>query len=236
MAIFETDLKITNREKNNYAILVIEPDSNERNNLKNALKTLGFQNISDSPNHLSSFEKIEQRHFTHVFFDVNETNMPLIAFITRLFELENNVIAIPCSSKPEIDKVFDMMIHGARGFLVKPFTIDSVDNSITMATKGEPINSLVLQAKDRNEALVAMVMASTDNVASILRQSKEFETARHEVPRYLANLNNSINLAHTFVKGDENDLLNALQKFCIERSKGPSTRLGRLRRKLQHER
>ena len=141
-----------------------------------------------------------------------------------------------CICRDCLQRSFDMMIHGARGFLVKPFTIDSVDNSITMATKGEPINSLVLQAKDRNEALVAMMMASTDNMASILRQSKEFETAKHEIPRYLANLNNSINLAHTFAKGGDDELLIALQKFCIERSKGPSTRLGRLRKKLQHER
>ena len=234
--MFESELKMSNREKSQATILIIEPDSNERNNLKNALRTIGFTNISDSPNHLSALEKIEGRHFSHVFFDVNETNMPMVAFITKLFELDNHVIAIPCSSKPEIDKVFDMMIHGARGFLVKPFTIEGVDNSVTMATKGEPINSLVLQAKDRNEALVAIVMASTDNMASILRQSKQFETAKFEVPKQLANLNNSINLAHTFAKGGDDELLVALQKFCIERSKGPSTRLGRLRKKLQHER
>lgn len=232
----ESELRITNREKMLATILVIIEDRTERDNLKSALRTLGFQNISDSANHLSAFEKIGQRHFTHVFFDVTETNMPMKAFITKLIELENNVIAIPCSREPDIDKVFDMMINGARGFLVKPFTTESVDHSITMATKGEPINSLVLQAKDRNEALAAVVIASTDNMASILRQSKQFATAKYEIPKYMANLNSSINLAHTFAKGGDEDLLNALVKFCIERSKGPSTRLGRLRRKLQHQR
>ncbi|MGI6680654.1 MAG: response regulator [Bdellovibrionota bacterium] len=234
--MLETELKITNQEKTNATILIVEQDAAERNNLKHALQTIGFFNISDSPNHLASLEKIEQRHFTHVFFNIKETNMPIEAFMKKLLELENNVIAIACSSEPEIDRVFDMLINGARGFLVKPFTIEGVDNSITTATKGEPINSFVLQANDRNEALAAIMMASTDNMASILRQSKQFETAKYEIPKYLANLNSAVNLAHTFVKGSDEELLNVLTRLCIERSKGPSTRLGRLRKKLQYDR
>ena len=51
--MFESELKMSNREKSQATILIIEPDSNERNNLKNALRTIGFTNISDSLN----FEK-----------------------------------------------------------------------------------------------------------------------------------------------------------------------------------
>ena len=36
--MFESELKMSNREKSQATILIIEPDSNERNNLKNALE------------------------------------------------------------------------------------------------------------------------------------------------------------------------------------------------------
>ncbi len=232
----EIDLRMTNREKSKATFLIIEKDTTERNNLKSALKNVGFENISDAPDHLTALEKLEQRHFSHVIFNATETTIPMDVFISKLLEMENDVIAIPASYQPEIDNVFDMMIHGTRGFLVKPFTLESVENSITLATKGEAINSLVLQAKDRNEALVAVIMASTDNAANIFRQSKQFETAKRDIPKYLNNLRSSITLAQTFAKGGSEELLKSLQKFCIERSKGPATRLGRLRKKLQHSR
>ncbi len=232
----EFDSRMTSREKLKTSILIIEKDTAERNNLKTALKTVGFENISDSPDQLAALEKLEQRHFSHVIFNASEKTMPMDAFIAKLLEIENDVVAIAASGQPEIDNVFDMMIHGARGFLVKPFTFEGVENSITLATKGESINSLVLQAKDRNEALVAIVMSSIDNTANILRQSKQFETAKRDIPRYIANLHNSVTLAHTFAKDGTDGLLSSLQKFCIERSKGPATKLGRLRKKLQHSR
>jgi hypothetical protein len=52
----------------------------------------------------------------------------------------------------------------------------------------------------------------------------------------MAMLKRSSDLAHTFAKGGEEGLLEALEKFCIERSKGPATRLGRLRKRLSNSR
>lgn len=40
--MLETELKITNQEKTNATILIVEQDAAERNNLKHALQTIGF--------------------------------------------------------------------------------------------------------------------------------------------------------------------------------------------------
>lgn len=228
----ENDLLMTNREKAKTCILVIEKDTTERNNLKTAMKNVGFENISDASDVDLAFEKLSQRHFTHVIFNVEELSMPIDSFIKRLTEIENDVAAIACLPQPDIDHIFEMMIHGARGFLVKPFTFESIETSISMATKGEPINSLVLQAKDRNEALVAVMMASVDNMANILKQSHQFETAKREIPRYFSNLNNTVALAHTFAKGGDEGLIQSLESFCIERSKNLASRRDKMRTRV----
>ena len=157
-------------------------------------------------------------------------------WLAKVFEYDATVIALPSSSNPSVDDVFDLLVIGAKGYLVKPFTIDTVDQAVLMATKGEPIADAVLQARDRNEALVAIMMSSLDKLATTYRQSLQFETAKRELPRALAMLKRSSELAHTFAKGGEEGLIEALERFCIERSKGPATRLGRLRKRLSNTR
>ncbi|MCB0336600.1 MAG: hypothetical protein KDD62_09845 [Bdellovibrionales bacterium] len=223
-------------ERNKAAVLIIEPDANDRNNLRTSLKNLGFGTISDAPNHFAGLEKMEERSFSHVIFAAKETNMPVVEFVVKALEGRPDTIVIPSSSEPDVDDVFEMLIKGARGFLVKPFTIDTVDNAIVMASKGDPISDAVLQAKNRNEALVAVLLQSLDKVATVMRQSRQFETAKREVPKAMAIFQRSSELAKTFCKDGEVGFFMALEEFCIERSKGPASRLGRLRKRLKTSR
>lgn len=220
-------------ERSRASVLVMEIDGNDRNNLRNAIKTLGFGGITDAPSHSAALEKLNDRKFTHVIFDAKKSNMPPKDFLAKVFEANPLTIAIASSSEPNVDDVFDLLIMGAKGYLCKPFTIETVDLAIVSATKGEPIAEAVLQAKDRNEALVAIMMGSLDKAATILRQASQFETAKREIPKAMATFRRSAELARTFAKDGENGLILAMEKFCIERSKGPATRLGRLRKRLK---
>ena len=227
---------LTQAERNRAQVLIVEADAMERNNLRAAIKTLGYGGVSDAPNHAVALERMAQRKFTHIIFDAKKTNMPTKDFLCKVLEMDRETIAIPSSFEPNVDDVFDLLIVGAKGYLCKPFTADTVEASIVMATKGEPIADAVLQAKDRNEALVAIMMGSLDKAATILRQAQQFETAKREIPRAFATLRRSADLAKTFAKDGEQGLIEALERFCIERGKGPATRLGRLRRRLQTNR
>ena len=75
-------------------------------------------------------------------------------------------------------------------------------------------------------------MSSLDRLATVQRQASQFETARREVPRAQAALRRAQDLALTFAKGGEDGLIRALERFCVEKSRGPATRLGRLRKRL----
>lgn len=232
----ENGLVMSPAERTRAAILVVEPDALERNNLRTALRTLGFGTVVEAPTHVAALDKFNDRKFSHVIFDAKKSNYPMKDWLTKVFEYDQTIVALPSSSNPSVDDVFDLLVIGAKGYLCKPFTIDTVDQAVLMATKGEPIAEAVLQARDRNEALVAILMSSLDKLATTYRQSQQFETARRELPRAMAMLKRSSDLAHTFAKDGEEGLLEALERFCIERSKGPATRLGRLRKRLSHSR
>lgn len=225
-------LSMTPSERGKVTFLIVESDALERSNLRSALKSLGFQNLSEAPTHLAALEKFNERKFTHIIFEAKKTNMPTKEFLTKVFEMAPEAVAIPTSNEPNVDDVFELLIVGARGYLVKPFTVDSVDQAVIQATKGEPIAEAVLQAKDRNEALVAIMISSLDKTATLLRQAQQFETAKRELPKSMAMMRRSSELAKTFAKGGDAGLLEALERLCIERSKGPATRLGRLRKRL----
>ncbi len=228
-----SDLKLTIAERAKVDLLVVESDSGDRNNMRMAVRALGFGGMSEVPNHLAAIERIQQRKFSHVIFEAKKTNMPTVEFLQKVMSLDNTTVCIATSYSPNVDDVFDLLIRGARGYLVKPFTQDTVDGAIVAATKGEPLSEAVLQAKDRNEALVAILMSSLDKAATIMRQAMQFETAKREIPRAMSSLHRSADLAHMFCKGGEDGLIEAMEKFCIERSKGPATKLGRLRKKLK---
>jgi DNA-binding NarL/FixJ family response regulator len=226
-------LVMTPAERGRASILVVDSDSNDRNNLRTSLKSLGYGGVSDAPNHATALERMNDRRFTHVIFEAKKTNMPAKEFLGKVFEGNDSIIALPSSHEPNVDDVFDLLILGAKGYLVKPFTVDTVEQAIVSATKGEPISDAVLHAKDRNEALVAILLSSLDKAALLQRQSEKFETAKRELPRAMAVMRRSADLAKTFAKGGDAALLEAMERFCIDRSQGPASRLGRLRKKLK---
>ena len=236
MSYRDNELYLTPKERNKALILVVETEPLERHNMRTALQSLGYGGVTDVPTHAAAIEKLQKRPITHIIFDAKKTNMPPKDFVIQALELDPKLIMVPASFEPSVDDVFDLLCLGARGYLVKPFTMDTVDAAIIGATKGEPIADSVKQAKDRNEALIAILMSSLDKVATLMRQAKQFETAQREVPRALRGFHTSADLAATFAKGGEEGLLKALEKFCIERSKGPASRLGRLRKRLKTNR
>ena len=222
-------------ERSRACIMIVDPDSGERANMRNCLRNFGFFNISDVQNHMAVFEKMEQRKFTHVIFDARPTNMPVDEFVKKVMTISPQSILIPSSYEPDVDDVFDLLILGARGYLVKPYTADSLDGTIVNATKGEPIADVVLNAKERNEALVAILMMSLDVLASVIKQSQKFETAQREIPKAVESLKRSSELMRTFAKGGADGYFESIEKFCIERCQGAATRLGRLRKRLHSQ-
>ncbi|MCB0310169.1 MAG: hypothetical protein KDD42_02970 [Bdellovibrionales bacterium] len=221
------------KERQQSSILIVESEANTRNTLRQTLISLDIGSVSDAPDHIQALKKIEERFFSHIVFESKKTSMPAKEFLHKALEYDNRIIAIPTSLEPTVDDVFDLLILGARGFLVKPFTTESVDNAIVWSTKGEPISESILYARNRNEALASLVLSAFGKLTTVMRQAKEFETARRELPQRQLALSRAVELGRTFAQGGEMALLEALVDFAAARAEGPATRLGRLRKFLK---
>jgi len=229
------DFTISVTERRQSSVLIVEPDPNVRNNIRHTVKSLGFGTISDAVTHGQALERLRERRYSYVLFDAKKTNVSPSNFLTQLLGTDKNTLAIPMSEFPRVDDVFSLLVIGAKGFLVKPFTPASIDECMVWALKGEPIADVVLQAKNRNEALVAVMMTALDEVNVLIRQSKEFDTAKRELPKAVHRLKRSSEMAKTFCKGTDDDLLESISEFCLARGEGPASRLGRLRKRLKNK-
>ncbi len=224
---------VSDAERKRASVLIVEPDGGLKKSLRDILTTLGYGNVFDSSDHLQAIKKIEERPITHVIFEAKKTNMPAMEFLVKTLEYDQRIIAIPSSWDPSVDDVFNMLIVGARGYLVKPFTEAAVDEAVVMATKGEPISDAILYAKDRNEALASLCMTALDKLSVTIRQSRQFETAKREIPKRISAFRRAVDIGKTFADGGLYMLLESVVEFCLERGQGPATQLGRLRKRLE---
>lgn len=229
-------VEMTQEERRKSVVLIVEPDDIDRDGLRSAFQTLGYKGISCVADHASGLKKHLDRHFTHVVFSAKDTNISAKEFLSRLLRFDKKIIAIPTSSQPSIDNVFRLLQMGARGFLAKPFTAQSVDDAVTLATKGDPICEELLHVKDCDEAFAAMMATRLDIMADTLRDAERYEIARKGIQAASLALRRSVELAKAFSEGGEDVLLNKLEEFCLKRSEQPATKLGRLRKKLQNKR
>lgn len=223
---------LTDIERRKAKVMIVDADHNIRNTLRQALVSLGFMTIADAPDPAAALQKLNETDFTHVIFDVRRGQGAAKDFLTAILELDDRIVAIPSSVDPTIDDVFDLLLFGARSYLVKPFTSGTLDESICWASKGEPISDSILYAKSRNEALASLILTTLDKLAIIMGQSRHFETARRELPRRNLVFRRAVDVAKTFAQGGEAAVLGQLVQMLLIRSHGPAKRLGGARRKI----
>jgi len=226
-----TSYAMSTRERRQASILVVDSDTAMRNSLRHALISLGFDDLHDAPDSNSALEKLETKEFTHVIFEAKNTTMPAVEFLARALEKNNLLIAIPTSYEPTVDDVFDLIISGARGYIVKPFTSGSIDEVMVWATKGEPISEAILHTRGRNEALASLVLDALDKLAIVLRQAERFQTAKFEIPKRQAVLHKCMDMARTFAKGGDPELRSTIVQLAIERSEHIETRYASFRKR-----
>ncbi len=217
-------------------VLVIAQNGTTSNQVRQALKTIGFSMISAAPTHVSGLDRIRGRDYGLVVFDASSTDMPALDFVTQAIGLDDSSFLIALSGEPRVDDVFGLLRAGARGFLALPFNVDTLEEIVMRATEGPPLSEAVLNAPDRNAALVGVVLNCVYKVSVLMRQSREFASAARELERQQYSLAESMDLARLFCEGGDDALLEKIVDGCIARANTASTRLGRTRKKLQKER
>jgi two-component system chemotaxis response regulator CheY len=213
-------------------VLIVDSQVSERTRIRQTLTGLGFASYVEASEHATGITRLQERPITHVIFQASATNMSASEFLTKIMEIDDNIIAVPTSSEPRLDDVFQLLSLGARGYLLKPFTGETLEDSLNWATHGEPISEAILFAKDRNEALSSLVMSNLDRLAHTMRQARQFETAIHELGILQARWRKSVEMAMLFGKGGPAGMQQYFIEFAVERAQGPASALGRFRKRL----
>lgn len=211
-------LVLTSSEREEVRILVVEPNNNLRSSLRNMLMQIGFNNIASVKDYSKAISKLNDETYTHLIFDVNNHHLPPKEFLITVHNIAPDLIAIPASESPTVDNVFDLLLAGSSSYIVKPFNTNALSDSISFATKGEPITKHIGGAKDRNEALVKMVFSALNKLALVLKQSRRFATARREVPRKARAFKHAIKMAHQFSDGSPNDFRDLIVDYLVEKA------------------
>ncbi len=219
-----------------FSVIVACANGNVNNQLRQTLKSLGFAQISTAPSHVVGMERAKTRDFTHVFFDAGSTDMPSADFVRQMLELDDEMIMVAVSTEPRVDDVFGLLSAGARGFLVLPFAANAVEEVLVQASEGPPLSEAVLNAPDRNSALVGVVLNSLYRVSVLMRQAREFPSAARELERARQGLKQSVEMAKIFCDGGDEILIDQFVEACISRANTASTRLGRTRKRLKKQR
>lgn len=219
------------------SVLVIARNGNVSNQIRACLKNLGFSKLSAVGTHVGGLDRIKSRSFQLVIFDAVSTDMAASDFVREAIALDGKQVLIALSAQPQIDDVFGLLRAGSRGYVVSPFTIDSLEMVISRADEGPPFSEAVLQAPDRNAALVGLILNNLYRLSVLMRQAREYPTAVKEARRYQSALAESVDIAKMFCeKGDEMLLRDRIIEDCIGRANTAASRLGRTRQKLQRER
>lgn len=219
------------------SVLVVSRSGTTNNQLRVTLKTCGYSKLIAANSHAMAIDRMRGRSFGLVLFDAKGTDMAGDEFVRQALDLGPEQILVAVSSDPKIDDVFNLLRCGARGFIAMPFSPESVEKVIDAAFEGPPFSQAVLQAPDRNAALSGVVLNNLYRVSVLLRQSREFESAKKEVERYKYSLSESVELARLFCEGgDDNVLREKICDDCLTRAEMASSRLGRTRIRLRKER
>jgi DNA-binding NarL/FixJ family response regulator len=223
-------------DRSSAQLLVVCAQGNTSGQIRQALKSIGYANIASAPSHMQAINKTRLRNFTHVLFDAKATDMPTFDFVSQMMEMDSNCALVAISDQPRIDDVFGLLRLGAKGFIVPPFTIQTIETVLHQSTEGPPLSDAVLNSPDRNAAFTSVVLNNLYRLTVAMRQAREFPTAQREVKIYNYTLRESVELAQLFCEGGDEELREKIIEGCMNRAKDAATRLGRLRKRLKKER
>ncbi len=228
---------MTPAERCRASILLVETDTADRAHLKASLRSLGFVTIVECPNHTSAIDMLSANRFTHVIYEAKQGALSPEIFASRVMAIcGDNTIVIALSHEPRAPDVVGLVSKRVRGYLRKPFSVDLVEQTVEFATKGDPIHQAVINATDINEALLSVVVASVDRAAELGQLSTRYYTASREVAGALQSLRRAVYQARTFAEGGEEGYLGAIERYFIECSEVPASRLGKLRKRILNKR
>ena len=220
-----------------YHVLVVGRDNPILPQLRTALKSIGMLNVTPAETYSAAVIAAQAGKTTHVLFDTRESDMPALTFVEAMMKIRKDVIMVALSNDPAVDNVFDLIRAGARGFLVPPPTIGSVESVMIAATSGAPFSEAILRAKDRNQVFADLILDLLYRAAILKRRALDDPSTEALFDRAWRALINTVDMSKMFCEHSRDHLTRSIVHSCIARADDSNkSRLGKVRKNLTQKR
>ncbi|TJX66290.1 response regulator [Soehngenia saccharolytica] len=112
-------------------VLVVDDAIFMRMKLKDILEKNGFEVVAEAQNGLEAVEKYKAEKPDLVTMDITMPEMDGITALKEIKKIDPNAKVIMCSAMGQQSMVMEAIQSGAIDFIVKPFDVDRVSQSLS---------------------------------------------------------------------------------------------------------
>jgi two-component system chemotaxis response regulator CheY len=124
----------------NMPILIVDDFSTMRRIIKNCLKGLGFENITEADDGQNAWDKMQTADFKFIVSDWNMPNMMGVDLLrtVRASEKHKEIPFMMVTAETQKDNLLEATKAGASNFIIKPFTADILQTKMEAIFKKTP--------------------------------------------------------------------------------------------------
>ncbi|TFZ39899.1 response regulator [Soehngenia longivitae] len=112
-------------------VLVVDDAIFMRMKLKDILEKNGFEVVAEAQNGVEAIEKYKAEKPDLVTMDITMPEMDGITALKEIKKIDSNAKVIMCSAMGQQSMVMEAIQSGAIDFIVKPFDVDRVSQSLS---------------------------------------------------------------------------------------------------------
>lgn len=124
-------------DKKTFRVLVVDDFSTMRRIVKNCLKQLGFEDISEANDGDVALQKLKSEKFDLIVSDWNMPKMMGIDLLraVRADEALKNIPFLMVTAEAQKENVIEAAKAGVSNYIVKPFTPDQIESKLEVIFK-----------------------------------------------------------------------------------------------------
>lgn len=123
----------------NMPILIVDDFSTMRRIVKNCLKQLGFENITEAEDGTAALSKLESTEFKFIISDWNMPNMMGIDLLkaVRSSDKLKTIPFLMVTAEAQKENVLEAAKAGVSNYIIKPFTADVLQTKMEAIFKSK---------------------------------------------------------------------------------------------------
>jgi two-component system chemotaxis response regulator CheY len=114
-------------------ILIVDDFATMRHIMRKSLMELGFSNVTEAADGVDALEKLGREDIQFIISDWNMPNMMGIEFLRRVRATDRHKTTpfLMVTAEAKRENVLEAASAGVSQYIVKPFTVDSLQQKIT---------------------------------------------------------------------------------------------------------